>query len=64
MSIASRLAGRETKRRVVYAGMVLAGLVFVSTLALPVSTPVAQLVAVFSFGVMSGLWLGHLVYSI
>jgi len=64
MSIATRLSEWETKRRFVYAGMTLAGLLFVSTLVLPVSPPIAQLIAVFSFGVMSGLWLGHLVYSI
>jgi hypothetical protein len=52
------------KRRVVYAGMVLAGIVFVSTLILPVSTAVSQLIAALSFGVMAGLWLGHLVYSL
>lgn len=64
MSVAARLADPETKRRVMYAGMVIAGLVFVSTLFLPVSTTIAQLVAVLAFGVMAGLWLGHLVYSI
>ncbi len=64
MSVTSRLAETDTKRRVVYAGMGLAGLVFVSTLVLPVSRPVAQLIAALSFGVMAGLWLGYLVYSI
>lgn len=64
MSIATRLADRRTKRRVMYAGMVIAGLVFVSTLVLPLSTTVARLVAALAFGVMAGLWLGHLVYSI
>ena len=64
MSLASRVADREAKRRVMYAAMGVAGLVFVSTLVLPVSTQAAQFVAALSFGVMSGLWLGHLVYSI
>lgn len=64
MSVADRLADRETKRRVMYAGMALAGFVFVSTLFLPVSPAVAQLVAALAFGVMAGLWLGQLVYSI
>lgn len=64
MSVASRLADPATKRRVLYAGMVIAGLVFVSTLFLPVSPAVARLVAALSFGVMAGLWLGHLVHSI
>ena len=59
-----RLADPDTKRRVMYAGMVIAGIVFVSTLFLPVSAGVAQLIAALSFGVMSGLWLGQLVYSI
>ena len=64
MAVAERMADPATKRRVMYAGMVVAGLVFVSTLVLPVSPADARLVAALSFGVMSGLWLGHLVYSI
>ena len=64
MGVSSRLADAETKRRVMYAGMVVAGLVFVSTLVLPVSPEVGRVVAALSFGVMSGLWLGQLVYSI
>lgn len=64
MSVASRLADREAKRTVMYAAMVLAGLVFVSTLVLPLPAATNQLVAALAFGVMSGLWLGHLVYSI
>lgn len=54
----------SAKRRLVYAGMMLAGVLFVSTLWLPVSTVVSQLVAALAFGVMSGLWLGHLVHSL
>lgn len=64
MGVTSRLTDRETKRRVMYAGMVIAGLVFVSTLVLPVSPEVGRLLAALSFGVMSGLWLGQLLYSI
>lgn len=64
MSVATRLADPATKRSVMYAGMVVAGLVFISTLFLPLSPAVARLVAALSFGVMAGLWLGHLVYSI
>lgn len=64
MTVADRLSDQGTKRRVMYGGMVIAGIVFVSTIALPVSPPVAQLVAALSFGVMAGLWLGQLVYSI
>lgn len=54
----------ETKRRVMYVAMGLAGLVFVSTVILPVSTSTAQLLAVLSFGLMSGLWLGYLMCSL
>lgn len=50
--------------RILYAGMVLAGLVFVSSLVLPVAAPVARTVATLSFGVMSGLWLAHLAYEV
>ena len=55
---------RRTKRRVMYGGMVVAGAVFVSTVALPISGSTAGLVAMLAFGVMSGLWLGQLVYSL
>ena len=64
MSVTSRLSDPRTKRRVMYAGMVIAGLVFVSSLFLPISATAAELVAALAFGVMAGLWLGHLVYSI
>ena len=53
-----------TKRRILYAAMVALGVVFISTPVLPVSTGVAQLVAALVFGVMSGLWLGLLVWSL
>ena len=64
MATVEALGDPRVKTRVMYGGMVLAGLVFVSTLVLPVSIPVAQLVAALSFGVMSGLWLGQLVHSL
>lgn len=64
MSVEGRLQGAQSKRRILYGGMFVAGVIFISTLVLPVSEPVAQLLAVLSFGVMSGLWLGHLVYSL
>ena len=64
MSLAERLSDEGTKRRVMYGLMVLVGLAFVSTLVLPVSVEVRRFVAALSFGVMSGLWLGHLVYSL
>lgn len=57
-------ADEATKRRVLYAAMILLGLVFVTTPVLPVTTDVAQLLAVLLFGVMSGLWLGLLVWSL
>ena len=52
------------KRRLLYGAMVVLGAVFVSTTALPVADATAQLLAVLAFGVMSGLWLGHLVHSL
>lgn len=52
------------KRRVLYGAMVLLGLGFVATPVLPVATGVAQLLSVLLFGVMSGLWLGLLVWSL
>lgn len=64
MSTGVREPAFETKRLVLYAGMAVAGLVFVSTLFLPVSNSVAQLIAALAFGVMSGLWLGYLVCSL
>ena len=64
MSLAASLADEGTKRRVMYALMALAGLAFVSTLVLPVPVEVRQFVAALTFGVMSGLWLGHLIYSL
>ena len=64
MSTQTRLADESTKRRVMYGGMVAAGIVFVSTLVLPVSPAVGQLIAALAFGVMAGLWIGQLVYSI
>ncbi|MFC6733440.1 hypothetical protein [Haladaptatus sp. DYSN1] len=54
----------QTKRRLVYGAMVLAGILFVSTLVLPVPQATAQLIAALAFGVMSGLWLAHLLYSL
>lgn len=64
MSAEEPLLTAQGKDRVVYAAMVLAGGVFVSTLVLPVGDSVAQLVAALAFGLMSGLWLSHLVYSV
>lgn len=58
------LTDRPTKRRILYTAMLLTGAIFVSTLVLPVGESIAQVLAVLSFGVMSGLWLGHLVYSL
>lgn len=49
---------------VLYAGMVVAGLVFVSSLVLPLSPEASGTVATLSFGVMSGLWLAHLAYEV
>ena len=64
MSLADAVGSRWSKRRLVYALMVILGAVFVSTTVLPVAEPIAQLLAVLTFGVMSGLWLAHLVYSL
>jgi hypothetical protein len=64
MSVTEQFSDPKTKRRVVYGVMSLAGIVFVSTLVLPVSEPTAQFLATLSFGLMSGLWLAHLVYSV
>lgn len=64
MSIQQRFDDPQNKRRVVYGVMGVAGLVFLSTLVLPVSETTAQFLATLSFGVMSGLWLAHLIYSI
>ena len=54
----------RTKGRLIYAALLVAGGVFVLSLALPVSEGTAQFVAALSFGLMSGLWLGHLVHSV
>jgi hypothetical protein len=64
MSITEQSHDSKTKHRVVYGAIVLTGIVFVSTLVLPVPETTAQFLAVLSFGLMSGLWLAHLVYSI
>lgn len=63
MATSSALKESQIKTRIMYGGMVLAGAVFVSTLVLPVPDPVARIIAAIAFGVMSGLWLGQLVYS-
>ena len=44
--------------------MLLTGGIFVFSAVLPVSAPTARLIAALSFGVMSGLWFGELVYSV
>jgi hypothetical protein len=64
MSAEEPLLTPQGKDRLVYAAMVLAGGVFVSTLVLPVGDSIAQLLAALAFGLMSGLWLSHLVYSV
>jgi uncharacterized membrane protein YuzA (DUF378 family) len=64
MSITEQFDNPKAKHRVVYGVMGLAGVVFVSTLVLPVSERTAQFIATLSFGLMSGLWLAHLVYSV
>jgi hypothetical protein len=64
MSAEEPLLTPQGKDRLVYGAMVLAGGVFVSTLVLPVGDSVAQLLAALAFGLMSGLWLSHLVYSV
>lgn len=64
MSLAEGLGAPAAKRRVLYGAMLLVGAVFVATLALPVDAATRQLLAVLTFGVMSGLWLGHLVHSL
>lgn len=64
MSVASELEVPRDKRRILYGAMFLVGALFVSTMILPVSESIAQLLAVLSFGVMSGLWIAHLVYSL
>lgn len=64
MSSTMRIGERTVETRTLYAGMVLAGLVFVSSLLLPVSTAVSRVVATLAFGVMSGLWLAHLAYEV
>lgn len=50
--------------RAVYTGMVIVGILFVSTLVLPVTDPVARTVATVAFGLMSGLWLATLLYEV
>jgi hypothetical protein len=54
----------RTKGRLIYAALVATGGVFVLSLVLPVSDATAQFVATLSFGLMSGLWLSHLVHSV
>ena len=54
---------QQGKQRLIYGAMVLAGGVFVSTLFLPIDQSSAQFIAALSFGLMSGLWLSHLVHS-
>jgi hypothetical protein len=64
MSDEEPLLTAQGKHRLVYGAMVLAGCVFISTLVLPVAESTAQLLAALAFGLMSGLWLSHLVYSV
>lgn len=64
MSVEIKSPTPVTKQRIVYGIMVLMGLIFISTLMLPVSEATARFIAALSFGVMSGLWLSHLVYSL
>lgn len=64
MSRAERFDDPRSKQLIVYGAMGLAAVVFVSTLFLPVARPTAQFIAVLSFGLMSGLWLGHLIHSV
>lgn len=65
MAAIERLQADEgTKRRLLYGAMGLLGIGFVAAPMLPVATGVAQLLAVLLFGVMSGLWLGLLVWSL
>lgn len=53
-----------SKRQILYAAMVLVGIGFVTTPVLPVAIGTAQVLAALLFGVMSGLWLGLLVWSL
>ena len=53
-----------SKRRILYAAMVVVGVGFVTTPVLPVPIGTAQILAALLFGVMSGLWLGLLVWSL
>lgn len=64
MAVVRPLQDARTKRLLLYGAMVVAGAIMVSTVIAPLPTAVAQLVAALSFGVMSGLWLGHLVHSL
>lgn len=64
MSVAERFSDPQRKRRVLYAVMGLLGAVFLSTLVLPVDETTARFLGTLSFGVMSGIWLAHLLYSI
>ena len=64
MSSEMRIGERTVETRTLYAGMVLAGAVFVSSLVLPVAPAASRVVATLSFGVMSGLWLAHLAYEV
>lgn len=54
---------QRTKQRIVYAALLVFGGVFVLSLFLPVSESTARFVATLSFGIMSGMWICHLVYS-
>lgn len=52
------------KEKTLYLLMGVAGVAFISTLILPVETEIAQFLAVLFFGIMTGLWLSHLIYNI
>lgn len=54
---------RTFDTRILYVGMVLMGIVFVSTPVLPVSAGVGRTLSTLAFGLMSGLWLAHLFYE-
>ncbi len=64
MSTVETVGGSWSKRRILYTLMVALGAVFVSTAVLPLESAISQLVAVLAFGVMTGLWLAHLIYSL
>lgn len=57
------LVSQKTKSRIVYGLMITIGIFFILTPVLPVSTITAQFLATLLFGVMTGLWVSHLVYN-